>query len=173
MSELRGNLDAGRTSSVALTEAAIARAEDPDGEGDRAFIARAAGRARAEAQASDRLRAAGLVPSPVAGLPISVKDLFDVAGEVIIPTAVPFGALSLTSLAAAFVSLIGPISNSSTSFRLIVKPRVENDVSLLVARTVMLCEAAASRSSSVPSATVTTPVIALMAKRPPALSSSE
>lgn len=82
LSELRGELDAGRTSSVALTEAAIARAEDPDGEGDRAFIARAAGRARAEAQASDLLRAAGLVPSPVAGLPISVKDLFDVAGEV-------------------------------------------------------------------------------------------
>ncbi len=75
-------LDAERTSSAALTEAAIARAEDPNGEGGRVFIALAAARARAEAEASDRLRAAGLVASPIAGLPISVKDLFDVAGEV-------------------------------------------------------------------------------------------
>ncbi len=67
LSALRGALEAGRNSSVALTEAAIARA---------------GGRARAEAEASDRLREAGLVASPVAGLPMSVKDLFDVAGEV-------------------------------------------------------------------------------------------
>jgi len=82
LSQLRAELDAGHTSSVALTEAAIARAEDPDGEGARVFIAHAGGRAHVEAEASDRLRAAGLVPSPIAGLPISVKDLFDVTGEV-------------------------------------------------------------------------------------------
>jgi aspartyl-tRNA(Asn)/glutamyl-tRNA(Gln) amidotransferase subunit A len=38
--------------------------------------------ALAAADASDRLRKAGLVPSPIAGLPISVKDLFDERGEV-------------------------------------------------------------------------------------------
>lgn len=38
--------------------------------------------ARSEADASDKLRAAGIVRSPVEGLPISVKDLFDVAGDV-------------------------------------------------------------------------------------------
>jgi aspartyl-tRNA(Asn)/glutamyl-tRNA(Gln) amidotransferase subunit A len=75
-------LGAGETTSLALTEAAIARAGDPDGEGARVFIALDAARARAEAEASDAVRAAGLVPSPVAGIPISIKDLFDVAGEV-------------------------------------------------------------------------------------------
>ena len=80
--EQQDRLRAGETTSLALTEDSIARAEDADGEGGRVFIALAAERARAEAEASDRLRGAGLVPSPIAGLPISVKDLFDVAGEV-------------------------------------------------------------------------------------------
>jgi aspartyl-tRNA(Asn)/glutamyl-tRNA(Gln) amidotransferase subunit A len=35
----------------------------------------------AAADAQDRLRKAGYVASPLAGLPVSVKDLFDVAGE--------------------------------------------------------------------------------------------
>jgi aspartyl-tRNA(Asn)/glutamyl-tRNA(Gln) amidotransferase subunit A len=38
--------------------------------------------ARDAADASDHLRAAGIVPSPLAGLPVSVKDLFDIAGDV-------------------------------------------------------------------------------------------
>jgi|GEM_PF-5953618 len=41
--------------------------------------------------------------------------------------------------------------------------------SVLVATTVMLWLAAASRSSRLPLATVTTPVVASMVKRPPAL----
>ncbi len=45
--------------------------------------------------------------------------------------------------------------------------------SALVARMVMLWEVAASKLSSVPSATLTTPVELLIAKRPPALLSSE
>ena len=38
--------------------------------------------ALAEAKASDALRAHGIVPSPLAGIPVSVKDLFDVAGDI-------------------------------------------------------------------------------------------
>lgn len=76
------DLAAGRTTSVALTEAALARAEDPAGEGARAFTKIARERALAQARASDLLRAHGMVPSPLAGIPVSVKDLFDVAGEV-------------------------------------------------------------------------------------------
>lgn len=83
---LAADLAAGRTSSLELTEAAFDRIADPAGEGARAFILadiavnRAA--ALAQAEASDRLRAAGIVPSPLAGLPVSVKDLFDIAGQV-------------------------------------------------------------------------------------------
>ena len=80
--ELAQDLATGRTTSRALTEAAIERARDPAGEGARVFIKLNDRSALAEADASDRLRAAGYVPSPIAGLPISVKDLFDTAGDV-------------------------------------------------------------------------------------------
>ena len=79
---LAADLAAGRTSAVALTEAALARARDPAGEGARTFTHVSPERALATARASDLLRAAGIVRSPLEGLPISVKDLFDVAGEV-------------------------------------------------------------------------------------------
>ncbi len=79
---LSRELAAGRTSSRELVEQALARIADPAGEGARAFIKVSAESARAEADHADRLRKAGVVRSPVDGLPISVKDLFDVAGEV-------------------------------------------------------------------------------------------
>ncbi len=79
--QLRADLDAGRTTSVALTEAALARASESDGEGSRVFTRVYAQRARAQAQAADTLRAAGIVRSVIDGIPVSIKDLFDVAGE--------------------------------------------------------------------------------------------
>ena len=79
---LAENLRAGRTSALALAEAALARAEDAAGEGTRTFTALHRERALAMARASDTLRAAGIVRSPLEGLPVSIKDLFDVAGEV-------------------------------------------------------------------------------------------
>jgi len=75
------DLQAGRTSSTGLVEAALERIHAPAGEGARAFTRVYDASARAEARASDELRAAGLARSPVDGLPISIKDLFDVAGE--------------------------------------------------------------------------------------------
>lgn len=79
---LAADLAAGRTTSRALVEEALARIADPAGEGARAFLAVYADMARAEADHADRLRRAGVVRSPVDGLPISVKDLFDVGGDV-------------------------------------------------------------------------------------------
>src|SRR5213075_967147 len=55
---------------------------DPAGEGGRAFVKLYADSARNEADFSDRLRKSGVRRSPVDGLPIAVKDLFDVAGDV-------------------------------------------------------------------------------------------
>jgi len=78
---LAADLAAGRTSSRALVEAALARIADPAGEGARSFVKVYADSARLAADAQDRLRQAGYVASPLAGLPISIKDLFDVAGE--------------------------------------------------------------------------------------------
>lgn len=82
LAQLARDLAEGRSSSLALTEQALARIKDPAGEGARAFVAVDRAKALAQAEASDRLRAAGVVPGPLAGIPISVKDLFDVQGEV-------------------------------------------------------------------------------------------
>ncbi len=78
---LAADLAAGRTTSRDLIERALARIADPAGEGSRTFIKIYAESARAAADAQDRLRRAGYVASPLAGLPVSIKDLFDVAGE--------------------------------------------------------------------------------------------
>ena len=59
---LAADLAAGRTTSLQLTEAALARAQDPAGEGARVFTRLDADRARAAAQASDTLRAARITP---------------------------------------------------------------------------------------------------------------
>lgn len=80
--ELRGALENGRTTSVALTEDALARARTSDGEGTRVFTSLHAERALKVARASDALRQAGFARSALEGLPISIKDLFDVAGDV-------------------------------------------------------------------------------------------
>ncbi|MCO6419180.1 amidase [Siccirubricoccus sp. KC 17139] len=74
-------LAAGRISALALVDAALERIADPAGEGARTFTAVHAEAARAEARAMDALRHAGRAPSPWAGIPITVKDLFDEHGH--------------------------------------------------------------------------------------------
>ncbi len=76
------DLKAGRVSSRELVDQVIAKIEDADGEGQRAFTKIHGDAARAAAEAQDAMRSAGIVLSPIAGLPFSVKDLFDVAGDV-------------------------------------------------------------------------------------------
>ena len=82
VAQLGADLAAGRTTSRELVEQALARIADPRGEGTRAFLQVNAEGAREAADYSDRLRKQGVRRSPVDGLPVSVKDLFDVAGEV-------------------------------------------------------------------------------------------
>ncbi len=81
LDELNLALQEGRKTSIELTEEALARIGDPAGEGARAFTRVYAEQARAQARASDLLREAGLRRSAVDGLPVSIKDLFDVRGE--------------------------------------------------------------------------------------------
>ncbi|HLX81198.1 MAG TPA: amidase [Burkholderiales bacterium] len=79
---LSRDLAVGRTSSRELVEQALACIADPSGEGARAFMKVYADSARADADQADRLRKAGIVRSAVDGLPVSVKDLFDVGGDI-------------------------------------------------------------------------------------------
>jgi len=79
--QLASDLAAGRTTSRKLTEEALGRAEDASGEGQRVFIRLYKEQALAAADASDALRKAGMVPGPLAGIPVSIKNLCDVAGE--------------------------------------------------------------------------------------------
>jgi aspartyl-tRNA(Asn)/glutamyl-tRNA(Gln) amidotransferase subunit A len=79
---LSRELAEGKTTSRKLVEQALARIADPAGEGARAFLKVYAESARADAEHADRLRRAGVVRSPVDGLPVSLKDLYDVAGDV-------------------------------------------------------------------------------------------
>ncbi|MBU9192909.1 amidase family protein, partial [Burkholderia gladioli] len=81
LTTLAADLAAGRTTSRALVDTALARIAAPDGQGSIAFTGVDAEAARTAADAHDRLRAAGTVLSPLAGIPISVKDLFDIAGQ--------------------------------------------------------------------------------------------
>jgi aspartyl-tRNA(Asn)/glutamyl-tRNA(Gln) amidotransferase subunit A len=80
--DLAHALSKGRVTSEELTEAALARIDAPDGEGSRAFTKLYRDSALACAKSSDLQRASGVQMSPLSGLPISIKDLFDVAGEV-------------------------------------------------------------------------------------------
>jgi aspartyl-tRNA(Asn)/glutamyl-tRNA(Gln) amidotransferase subunit A len=80
--ELSAQLAAGKTSSRALVEGCLARIEDPAGEGSRAFLKVHREAALAAADIQDRLRQAGQAPSPFAGIPVSIKDLFDIEGDV-------------------------------------------------------------------------------------------
>ncbi len=81
IAEYAAALRDGRTTAVTLVDEALARIASPDGEGQYTFTAVHAEQARVAAVASDLLHGAGLARSPIEGLPISVKDLFDVAGE--------------------------------------------------------------------------------------------
>ena len=82
VAQLGADLAAGRTSSRELVEQALARIGEKNGEGARAFVQVNAEGARAEADFADRLRKGGVRRSAVDGLPVALKDLFDVAGEV-------------------------------------------------------------------------------------------
>src|SRR5215469_3957598 len=69
-------------SSRSLVEDCLARIADQAGEGRRVFLKVHADQARASADYIDGLRRHAAAPSRFAGIPVSVKDLFDVAGDV-------------------------------------------------------------------------------------------
>jgi aspartyl-tRNA(Asn)/glutamyl-tRNA(Gln) amidotransferase subunit A len=82
LAALAADLDAGRTSARKLVDQCLAKIADTGGEGARAFIHVDTAAAIAAAEAMDALRKANAAPSAFAGIPIAVKDLFDIKGQV-------------------------------------------------------------------------------------------
>jgi aspartyl-tRNA(Asn)/glutamyl-tRNA(Gln) amidotransferase subunit A len=82
LASLAADLEAGRTTARALVDECLAKIADNEGEGARAFLHVDAEAAIEAAEAMDRLREVNAAPSPFAGIPISIKDLFDIKGQV-------------------------------------------------------------------------------------------
>ena len=102
--ERRAQLDRGEISSRELVEDALARIADPAGEGALAFVDVFVEAARSAADVADLQRRAGYVASPLAGLPVSLKDLFDVAGR---PTRAASSVLAAAPPAAHDAEIVG------------------------------------------------------------------
>src|SRR5262249_42392448 len=81
ISQIAARLEAGEPGR-ALIDQCIERIKDPVGEGERTFLKVYGEAARMAADAYDQLRRRDATPSPFAGIPVSVKDLFDVAGDI-------------------------------------------------------------------------------------------
>lgn len=76
------DLASGETTARALVENCLDRIDDPGGEGARAFLHVARDQARAVADAVDDMRGAGVPVAPFAGIPVAIKDLCDVQGQI-------------------------------------------------------------------------------------------
>ena len=82
LEQLAQDLAKGTTTSQRLVEECLAQIDKVDGEGSHAFVRVTRQTAREAARMMDELRKQGKAPSPYAGIPVSIKDLFDMAGEV-------------------------------------------------------------------------------------------
>jgi aspartyl-tRNA(Asn)/glutamyl-tRNA(Gln) amidotransferase subunit A len=82
IASLADDLEQERTSARKLVEECLASIADPNGEGQRTFIHVDKDAALDAADAMDALRRAKAAPSRFAGIPISIKDLFDIRGQV-------------------------------------------------------------------------------------------
>jgi aspartyl-tRNA(Asn)/glutamyl-tRNA(Gln) amidotransferase subunit A len=82
LASLADDLESGRTCARKLVDECLARIADPSGEGVRTFIHVDTEAAIEAAEAMDRLREVKAAPSRYAGIPVSIKDLFDIKGQV-------------------------------------------------------------------------------------------
>src|SRR6202035_2391580 len=82
LTTLADDLENGRTNSRKLVDECLARISDQSGEGGRVFVHVDVEAAIEAAKAMDRLRDVKAAPSPYAGIPVSIKDLFDIKGQV-------------------------------------------------------------------------------------------
>lgn len=81
LASLARDLAGGDTTSRALVASCLERIQAPDGEGPRTFLKVHAQQALATADFYDQSRRRGAAVGPFAGIPVSIKDLFDIAGD--------------------------------------------------------------------------------------------
>ncbi|MFN0194288.1 MAG: amidase family protein, partial [Aestuariivirga sp.] len=79
---LAAELASGRLTSETLAETALAAITDPAGQGATVFLSVLPEQVLATARASDKRRKEGRSLSRFDGIPFSVKDLFDIEGQV-------------------------------------------------------------------------------------------
>ena len=82
LTDLSRKLTRGSLKSADLVQEALSRISDPAGQGDVVFLRSYPEAARAQAEWTDAARASGIALPPFAGVPLAIKDLFDVRGEV-------------------------------------------------------------------------------------------
>lgn len=115
LQNLSDRLRDGGVTSVQLVERSLARIHDPNGQGDVTFTRVFDEQALQDARGADARRETGKTLSVIDGLPISVKDLFDLAGfpttagSVVLADAVPAreDALVIERLRKAGAIIIG------------------------------------------------------------------
>ena len=124
LATLSQSLDEGVVTSVSLVEDALTHVHDTSGQGSRVYTQVFESQALNAARASDLLRSAGLKRSPLEGLVISVKDLFDVsgyttrAGSVVLADAAPakHDAVIVNRLRAAGTIVLGSTNMTEFAF---------------------------------------------------------
>lgn len=107
VSTLAGLSDAllhGRTSSEALAEEALSAASAADGEGPKVFTRLHKESARSCARAADQDRRTAATLPALAGIPVSIKDAFDIAGEVTLAGSIALGFCAPAESDSAVVS---------------------------------------------------------------------
>ena len=105
------NVRAGRASATGLIERAIEAAHAPASA--RAFLATSVDVARSAAAAADRAVAEGRDPGRLAGLAVSIKDLFDVVGE---PTQAGSTALAGAAPATVDAPAVARVRHAGAAF---------------------------------------------------------
>ncbi len=81
LEQLAQDLAQGATTSQKLVEDCLIRIKDRNGQGSSTFLSVSNKDSQIAAHAMDELRKSGSAPSAYAGIPVSIKDLFDIAGE--------------------------------------------------------------------------------------------
>ena len=118
------DLNTDKITARQLVENCLVAIDDPDGEGQRAFISTYHDRARQQADSVDHARRQGWALPKFAGIPLSVKDLFDetgvvtTAGSIVLKDAAPANkdAIVVARLKAAGFIVIGRTNMTEFAF---------------------------------------------------------